>query len=143
MRKKVKISKSGLISIIALVFGFYFSLTNLFQPIENYLQLFAMDKITLFANFGISLIILITCFIHIGRMNKPRKNQLFYILTALIVIGLYVSKFYTAIIEYMAGYFVMDIKYIVAIFVIVGIIIEYILFGAAEKIRGTELCYTE
>jgi hypothetical protein len=140
MKKKVKISKSGLISIIALVFGFYVSLNNLFVPFENYLQQIQTDKIAMLANLSISLLILTICFLHIGRTNKPRKNQIIYIIFALVTIALYFCNFYETIIRAVAGYFVWDYSYIIGIITTIGIITEYTLLGIAEKIRGKELC---
>ena len=140
MKKKVKISKSGLISIIALVFGFYVSLNNLFVPFENYLQQIQTDKIAMLANLSISLLILTICFLHIGRTNKPRKNQIIYIIFALVTIALYFCNFREQILLIMYGYFRFDYSIIIGIITSIGIIAEYVLLGVAEKIRGIELC---
>jgi len=140
MKKKVKISKSGLISIIALVFGFYVALNNLFIPIENYLQSFLVNRLETIANFLIQILILTICFVHIGRTNKCRKNQIIYIVFALVTVALYFCNFYETIVRAVAGYFVWDYSYIIGIITTIGIITEYTLLGIAEKIRGKELC---
>lgn len=140
MKKKVKISKSGLISIIALVFGFYVALNNLFVPIENYLQQFQIDKIAMLANLGISILILTICFIHIGRTNKCRKNQIIYIVFALVTVALYFCNYYEKILLVMYGYFNFDYSIIIGIVTTIGIIAEYTLLGIAENIRSKELC---
>jgi len=140
MKRKVKISKSGLISIIALVLGFYVALNSL-ASLNNIITYLFSGWTAILSKIILPLLILTICFVHIGRMNKPRKTQIIYIILAIISVILYLCNFYEQLLLITYGYFVWDYYiYIPAIITIIGIIIEFVLLGTAEKIRGKELC---
>jgi len=144
MKKKVKISKSGMISIIALAFGFGISLISLFNiTIESLTAIIPVYPWKLLQLIVLPLIIIMVCFVHIWRTNKLCKNQIFYLIFGLISVGLYLCNFQELFMEIMAGMSIQMIYYIPNMIVIVGIIVEFILLGIAEKVRGSELCYTE
>lgn len=146
MKKKVKISKSGMISIIALVFGFGASLISLFGNSLESIMATAMAtvyQLKLLQLIVLPLMILTVCFIHIWRTNKQCKTQILYLILGLVSVGLYLCGFAEVFMLIMAGSTIQIISYIPNMIVIIGIIVEFILLGVAEKVRGSELCYTE
>lgn len=139
MKKKVKISKSGMISLIGLVFGFA-AVFNSLSSLDNIIIWLFSGWSVILGKIILPLVILFVCFMHIWRMNKPCKSQAIYAILGVVSVGLCMCNLIEFLMMLMYGNIIWNMAYISAIITIVGIIIEFIILGIAENLRGKELC---